>query len=174
LHLSNEWLFVSPNKEIFTVICGTRTYQLTLQDRGKLYLPLRCKGYSAHRTLYALATITHNNTQEDVLPLASVDLDCCSSQYEREQLHETPLQKPLTNILSSVDLHIASVKIDEIQNLINQEQSKRSEQLKMLSATWGSVIMTVVIFIISICCSCCFCRCCRQLAFWMWDKFAPK
>jgi hypothetical protein len=121
--MSNEWLFISPKDEIFTVLCGPTKYHFTLQQRGKLYLPPRCKGYSAHATLYALSTITHNNSKDDILPLASVDLDCCLTEVEREQLQESPLQKPLTNILSSVDeLNLASVKISEVQDLIDKEQ----------------------------------------------------
>jgi hypothetical protein len=55
-----------------------------------------------------------------------VDIDCCLTSAEREQLHEIPLQKPLTNILSSIeDLKIASVKIDEVQELINAERAKK-------------------------------------------------
>jgi hypothetical protein len=46
-------------------------------------------------------------------PLAPTDIDCCLTSYEKEQLHDIPLQKPLTNILSSVeDLKLASVKIN--------------------------------------------------------------
>jgi hypothetical protein len=67
-----------------------------------------------------------------VLPIASVDIDCCLTSAEREQLHEILLQKPLTNVLSSVeDLKIASVKIDEIQELINAEKSKHYEHFKI-------------------------------------------
>jgi hypothetical protein len=48
------------------------------------------------------------------LPVAPVEIDCCLTKYKKEQLREIPLQKPLTNILSSVeDLNLASVKIDE-------------------------------------------------------------
>ena len=86
LHLSNEWLFTAPTRELFTVLCGTEKYQLTLQKRGKLYLLPRCKEYSTHSTLYALSTLIRNNSQ-DVLPIASVDIDCCLTQAEREQLH---------------------------------------------------------------------------------------
>jgi hypothetical protein len=39
LHMSNEWLFITPKPEIFTVLCGSMKYQLTVQNRGKLYLP---------------------------------------------------------------------------------------------------------------------------------------
>jgi len=41
---------------------------LTIQNRGKLYLPPRCKGYSTHSTLYALSTFLCDTSQEDVLP----------------------------------------------------------------------------------------------------------
>ena len=44
LHLSNEWLFTAPTAELFTVLCGTEKFQLTLRNGGKLYLPPRCKG----------------------------------------------------------------------------------------------------------------------------------
>ena len=103
LHLSNEWLFVTSHDEIFTVLCGTMKYQFTLQDLGKLYLPPRYNGYSTHSTLYALSTRTQNITLEDVLPLASVSLDYCLSENQKERLREIPLQKPLTNTLSSIE-----------------------------------------------------------------------
>jgi len=70
-----------------------------------------------------------------------VDLDCCLTEYERGQLHKIPLQKPLTNILSSVDeLNLACVKINETYELIDKEQKKKFERFKMLTTAWGSVI----------------------------------
>ena len=43
------------------------------------------------------------------------------------------MQKNLTNIVSSVeDLRIAIVKIDEIQELINEEKAKNTNILKCL------------------------------------------
>jgi len=39
LHMSNEWLFITPSNEIFTVLCGSVKFQLTLQNHGKLHLP---------------------------------------------------------------------------------------------------------------------------------------
>jgi len=119
LHLSNEWLFTAPTRELrlFTVLYGTEKFQLPLQKRGKLYLPTRCKGYSTHSTLYTLSTPVRSNSQDNVLSIASVD--CCLTQAKREQLHEIPLQKTLTNILSYVeDLKIASVKIDDGTSLV--------------------------------------------------------
>ena len=98
LHLSNEWLYVAPKTEVFILVCGSVKFQLTLQNRGRLYLPPRYKGYSTHSTLYALSILVRNKSQEKVLPLSPVDLDCCLNEYGREKLHEIPLHKPLTNI----------------------------------------------------------------------------
>jgi len=86
---------------------------LTIQNRGKLYLPPQCKSYFTHSTLYTLSTLICKTSQEDVLPLASVEIDCCFTPFEREQLHTIPMQKPLMNILLFVeDLRIVNVKID--------------------------------------------------------------
>lgn len=174
LHMSNEWLYTAPKDEIFTVLCGNEKSQMKLQGRGKLRLPPRCKGYSTHSTLYAISTIMSNNSQDDVLPLAPIDLDCCLTLQEKEHLSEMSLDKPLTNILSSVeDLKIASVKIDEIQDMIQEEEKKKFEHFSLSVTTWGSVMLTIVIFIVYICCSCCCCKCCRRVGFWMWDKWTP-
>jgi hypothetical protein len=54
--------------------------------------------------------------------------------YEKEQLREIPIQKPLTNILSSVeDLKLASVKIDKLQGMIdNKENSLNISRYSLL------------------------------------------
>jgi hypothetical protein len=83
LHMNNEWLYTSPKEEIFTVLCGNEKFQLKLQGCSKLHLPPRCKGYSTHTTLYAISTIVRNNSQEDVLSLAPIELDCCLSLQEK-------------------------------------------------------------------------------------------
>jgi hypothetical protein len=52
-----------------------------------------------------------------------VDLDRCLTTYEREQLHELPLQMALTSSLFSIeDLNHASVKISEMQQMFEREQ----------------------------------------------------
>jgi len=53
------------------------------------------------------------------------------------------------------------------------EKKKKFEHFSSVT-TWGSVMVTIVIFITCICCSCCCCKCCRQLGFWIWDKWTPK
>jgi hypothetical protein len=177
LHMGNEWLFIAPSNEIFTVLCGSAKYQLALQNHGKLYLLPRCKGYSTCSNLYALCTIIQNNSKEDILLLAWVDLECCLTEVERDQLQNFPLQEPLTNILSSLDeLNMAGVKISEVQELIDKliNKTKKFEHFKTLTSTWGGILLIFIIFVICICCSCCCCKCCRQCGFWLWDKWTPK
>jgi hypothetical protein len=73
LHLSNQWLYISTKYEVFTVLCGSRKFEFKLQNRGKLYLSPRYRGYSTHSTFYTLSTLTRKSSQEDVLHLAPVD-----------------------------------------------------------------------------------------------------
>jgi hypothetical protein len=40
--------------------------------------------------------------------------------------------------------------------------------------TWGSVVVTILLFILCIYCLCCCCKCCCQCGFWLWDKWTPK
>ena len=90
-----------------------------------------------------------NNSKEDILPLASVNLDCCLTEVQRDQLQNIPLQKPLTYVLSSVDeLNIAGVKISEVQELIKKEQAKKFEHFKILTHIWGGIVLTFLIFVI--------------------------
>jgi hypothetical protein len=90
---------------------------------------------------------------------------------KKEQLHEMPLQKPLTNILSSIEyLNMANVKIEEVQKLIDAEKAKRYEHFQALNATWGAVVITIVVIITYICCSCCCCKCYRRCVFSIWES----
>jgi len=76
LYLSNEWLYVAPKIEFFTVLCGSVKSQLNLHSRGRLFLPPRSKGDATQSTIYALSTLVRNNSQKDVLPVAAEEIDC--------------------------------------------------------------------------------------------------
>jgi hypothetical protein len=64
LHRSNQWLFVAPRTETFTVLCPQETTNLKIQKEGKLTLKAGCKGYSSYVTLYATSTIVTNVTDD--------------------------------------------------------------------------------------------------------------
>jgi hypothetical protein len=134
---------------------------MKLQGSGKLHLPPRCKGNSTLSTLYVISTMVNNNSQEDVLLFAPTELDCCLSLQEKEQLSEIPLNKPSTNIFFSVeDEKLLMLKLTKFK--IDSRRKKKFEHFSLSVTTWGSKMLTILIFIVCICCFCCF-KCCRLL-----------
>jgi hypothetical protein len=163
LHMSNEWIFIAPRIETFTVLCPQKTVSLKLQNTGKLHLGSECKGYSPYVTLYAMS-IRKFNMSGDYIPVAPIYFDCCFEDLKEINLEQLLLQLPLENIISSVDdLRVAIVKVDEIQDMIKGQELKHSQNLYMIATSWGSVIGSICMFILCMCCSCCCCKCCRTV-----------
>jgi hypothetical protein len=54
LHMSNQWLFVTPQTETLTVLYLHETVTLKLHKEGKLTLTPGCRGNSSNVTLYAI------------------------------------------------------------------------------------------------------------------------
>jgi hypothetical protein len=174
LHMSNQWLFVNPQSETCTVLCSQETTTVRLPQKGKLTLRPSCKGYTSHVTLYAMSTFTSNVTN-DYVPAATIDFDCCFENFEQLNLKELPLHIPLVNVMSSIDdLRIASRKTEEVQQMIEDQERKQSQNLYMIATSWGSVVGVICTIVMCICCSCCFCKCCRTSFFWIWNKFDPR
>jgi hypothetical protein len=162
LHLSNQWLFVTPQTETFTLLCPQETTTLRLQNKDKLTLQPSCKGYSSYVNLYAMVTFTTNLTN-DYMPTATIDFDCCFENFEEVKFEELPLHVPLINIMSSIDdLRIASRKTEEVQQTIKEQEMKNNQNLYMVATSWGSAFGIICIITICICCSCCCCKCCRN------------
>jgi hypothetical protein len=101
LHMSNRWLFITPEIETFTILCPHETTTVKLQKEGILSLKPRCKGYSAYVTLYAMSILTVNLTN-DFVPTAPIDFDCCFDVRE-VKFDDIPLRIPVVNIMSSSD-----------------------------------------------------------------------
>jgi hypothetical protein len=99
--MSNQWLFVSPQMEMFLILCQQEMATLKLQQKGKLSLKSGCKGYSPYVTLYAMSTSITNITG-DYVPIACIDFDCCFDNLEDVKFEHTPWNIPLTNVMSSV------------------------------------------------------------------------
>lgn len=174
LHLSNQSLFVTPQVETFTDLCPQETTTLTLRKEGKLSLKPGCKGYTSYITLYAVSTLTTNVTS-DYVPAAPVNFDCCFQDLKDVKFEQLPLHVPLVNIMSSVDnLRLASLKVDDVQQLIKEQEMKDSQNLYVVATSWGTVLGTLTLFFTCICCSCCCCKCCRNCFFWLWNKWTPK
>jgi hypothetical protein len=172
--MSNQWLFVAPQTETFTVLCPYETTTVKLQKEGKLTLKPGCKGYSSHITLYATSTITTNLT-EDYVPSAPVDFDCCFENIGKIHFEELPLKIPLVNVMSDMDeLRIASVKAEEVEGMIKDQELKHNQNLYTIATSWGTTLGIICIILLCICCSCCCCKCCRNSFFWLWDKWHPR
>jgi hypothetical protein len=173
LHLSNQWLFVTPKTETFTTLCQQETTSVRLQGKGKLTLKNGCKGYSSQIKLYALSAITVNTTS-DYVPSAPVNFEDCLKEWQTVTWENLPLHKPLVNIMSSADdLRIASLKEDEIQQLLQEQELKHNQNQYNMATSWWSILGTSSLLIMLVCCSCC-CKCCRNCLFWLWDKWNPK
>jgi hypothetical protein len=174
LHLSNEWLYVAPESETLTVLCPEETTTLKIQTKGKLTLNAGCKGYTSYVTLYSMSAITTNLTT-DYVPSAPVDFDCCFEDVERVNFEKLPMQVPLANVLSNTDdLRVASMKADEIEQMIKDQEIKQSQHLYLMATSWGTTLLTIFVVITCICCSCCFCKCCRNGFFWFWNRWSPS
>lgn len=172
----NEWLYVSPRPEIFTFLCeNEQPKSITLKGRGRIELKPGCKGYSAHTTIYAYATLSINVTFPDIIPIPSIDFDCCIAIQDQSYLDKIELNLPISNILSHSDeLKITSHKIDEVNDLINDEKWKIEHSEKLHYTSWLTTfgILTLVA-IIGTCCSCCCCKSCRRFGFWLYDRWQP-
>jgi hypothetical protein len=99
--MSNQWLFVSPQSETFTILCPHETTTLRIEKKGKLSLRPECKGYSSYVTLYAMSILRTNST-DDYIPSAPVNYDCFEN-LKNVKFENLPLHIPLVNIMSSVD-----------------------------------------------------------------------
>jgi hypothetical protein len=58
-----------------------------------------------------------------------MDFDCCLMFEKTKDFSQLPLSSPLSNILSSVnDLRVASHKVDEVEKMIEDRESKDYSQ----------------------------------------------
>ena len=170
----NEWLHVSPRKEIFTFLCGQgqEPKSMTLEGRGKLRMAPGCKGYSTHTMIFAYATISSNKTLPDIFPNIPIDLDCCLTLEKQSYLDKIDLNLPISNVLSNTDeLRITSHKIEEVNEMIEEEKWRLEHSQKLQYTTWTSILggLTFTI-IITLCCSCYCCKCCRNMGKYIYNS----
>jgi hypothetical protein len=168
--MNNQWLFVIPRVEYFTVLCPQEATTLKLYNEGKLTLKNCCKGYSSYVTLYSTSMITINVTS-DYEPSAPINLDDCFENTKNVRFENLPLHTPLVNVMSSIDnLKFASMKAEKIQQLIREQRVKHEQKLYNFMTSQWSILGTVSLFLLVICICCC-CKCCRSFIFWLWSKW---
>jgi hypothetical protein len=131
-----------------------------------------CKAYGAKVLLQAQATVETNNTEKDIIPHVSPDIDCCLSEGKSINLNNIHLELPLKNIINHLDdLRIASHKVDDVEKLISEEWKIKhfntDYHLSFLSHV-GMVTTSIIMFIFChyCCCKCCRKRCPNMLKWW--------
>ena len=173
LHLSNQWLYVSPKPETMTTLCGNENKKLIIEKKGKLTLNSNCKAFTTYVTLYAMTTKTTNNT-EDYIPNINLNMDCCLPNHINDY-SKISLDVPLVNVLSSADdLRFASIKADEVSELIKEQEKTNYPTWLIHISSIGAIVSTVLLLILLLRCFCCCCKTCRQCFFWMWNKWTPR
>jgi hypothetical protein len=116
-----------------------------------------------------------SNVTGDSIPSAPINFGCCFEDLKETKFERLQLDVPLENLMSSVDdLRVTSIKIDEIQEIVKEQEKKRSQNLYMIATTWSSVVGTIGMFILCLCCSCCFANVVANSFFWLWNKWKPK
>jgi hypothetical protein len=116
-----------------------------------------------------------SNVTGDFIPSAPINFECCFEELKEIKFERLQLDVPLENVTSSVhDLRVASIKINEVQEMVKEQEKKRSQNVYMIAATWSSVVGTIGLFILCLCCNCCCCKCCRNSFCWFWNKWTPK
>ncbi|PNF43411.1 hypothetical protein B7P43_G13447 [Cryptotermes secundus] len=179
LHLSNAWLYVAPQLELFTTVCqdGQR-HSDRLQGRGILVLRQDCKGLGSKSILYPLSHHETNLTKDDILPLVDVNIDCCLTLPEQEKIKDVPLNLPLSNIMASInEINSASLRIDEVNTLLEEQrlqEERRTFSWRKLGTSWYTYLFSLLVFICIWCGGCCCCSCCRKCTFWLFNQCSPK
>jgi hypothetical protein len=161
---NNEWLYVAPRPDTLTVLCsGQEPTDLEIVGTGKLKLNNVCKAYGAKVLIQAQMTVETNNTEKDIIPHLSLDIDCCQTEGKNVNLDDIHLDLPLKNIINHLDdLRVASHKVDDVERLISEQEwkikySNIDYHLSFLSYV-GMVTTSIIMFIFCCCC----CKCCRK------------
>jgi hypothetical protein len=179
LYLSNAWLYVAPQMELFTTVCqdGQR-HSDRLQGRGMLVLRQDCKGLGSKSILYPHSHHETNRTKDDILPLVDVNIDCCLTLPEQEKIKDIPLNLPLSNIMSSInELNTASLRIDEVNKLIEEQrlqEEKRTFSWTRIGTSWYTYVLSLLLIICIWFCTCCCSSCCRRCTFWLFKQCSPR
>jgi hypothetical protein len=123
-----------------------------------------CKAYGAKVLIQAQMTAETNNTEKDIIPHLSLDIDCCQTEGKNVSLNDIHLELPLKNIINHLDdLRVASHKVDDVERLISEQEWKMKHSnidhhLSFLSYV-GMISTSLIVFIF---CYCCCCKCCRK------------
>ena len=121
-----------------------------------------------------MTTIT-KNISNGFFSTVPMDYDCCLILEKTHDFSKLPLSIPLSNILSSTDdLRMASHKVDKVEKMIKDQETKDYSQLYKHITSLSAIMSTFMFLIISCFSCCCSCRGYRTLWFKTLDKWSTK
>jgi hypothetical protein len=122
---NNEWLYVAPKSDVLTVLCNKQEpTDVRLLGTGKLKLNAMCKAYGSRILIQSHSMLSSNRTSKDVIPPVSLEYDCCDNVNQNFKLNELHLHVPLRSVTRSLDLRVASHKVEDVESLINEKEWK--------------------------------------------------
>ena len=172
----NQWIYVVPNKEKLTILCKNQEpYDVVLENTGVITLNGKCKGYGIKTILQAKNVIESNATKKDIVPKVNITLDCCESFSPQIHLEKLSLDLPLHNVLNSAnDLKLASYKINEVQQKIDDQEWKLLHSDKVTYLSWLTYVCLIIIAIAIFYCCCCKCKGFKYIKRWFDDESCCK
>jgi hypothetical protein len=145
-----------------------------LSGTRKLQLNSTCKAYGSRILIQAHSEVVSNSTNKDVIPPLSLEYDCCEHVDQTIKLNELHLSLPLKSVTNSLDyLRIASHKVEDVENLIQEQEWKMKHSTVNNHLSFLSYVGMVTSSLTLICLFyCCCARCCgrRCLKFSKWWK----
>ena len=185
----NAWIYVAPVPERLTVLCtGQRPADVEITGSGVLTFLAACTSYGNTAIIRSLAVYSINNTAKGLNKPLNFTHDCCEMNMDKLSLGAMQLKDPIKNIPKhDEDLHLASRKIEDVQNLVDEQEQKvthTSGKNMSLLSMFGTVVF--VVFFCLLCSCCCLGRCCKNcwlriMRWWYFDDnmcrtivFRPK
>jgi hypothetical protein len=115
-----------------------------------------CKAYRTKVLILAQVTAETNNTEKDIIPHVSLDIDCCQAESKNINLNNIRLYLPLKNKINHLDdICVTSRRVYDVERLISEQEWKIKHSnidchLSFLSYV-GMVTTSLIMFIFCYC-----------------------
>jgi len=125
---NNEWIYVAPKSQVLTALFSKHEpTDVKLLGTGKLQLNTMCKAYGNRIFIHSHTTSFSKRTSKYVIPHLPLVYDCCGGIDNRFKLNDLQLHILLRSVINSLDdLRIASHKVEDVENLILEQDWKKT------------------------------------------------
>lgn len=171
---NNEWLFVSPEEESMTVLCGEQdSRDLHLKGVGILVFHTSCKGYGSQVYIQSSRIIQTNITRKDIVPSITRNIGCCEDIDMKVNMSNIALNLPLKDTVTRLDdLRVAGKRLDEVQQMITEQQQEMDREKRIQHYSIATYLVLIIMVMIMVFCCCSHCSCCRCIYKILQDWFS--